>query len=844
MDREPNPRHASADAALAGSDELLEASWADRGRAVRGRELRLELLMTALFGVAAFALLVVFPPERTWEPAAAAVVLAYAIAARADFPIGSGHVVPTQLFLVPMFALAPAQLVPALVFIGLAVGVAGEAALGRTRGDRLVYCGGDAMHALGPALVISAFAGGNAFHAGADILLLAFAAQLTFDFASSSLHDLLVFGTRPRLHAKVLLWVWSVDAALAPLGLLAAEATLLTPLAALAALPLVGLLTAIAADRSKRIDHAHERLEALNRERRRREAAVQRVGDALASNLDLDALMDLVGRAATEALEGETGRARHVGAVRRDGDPRVADLLDAVEQEALQGGPEVFQREADGLHAVAASIGELPDPVGVISVARSTPFSDEERSLLVHLCAQAAVSADNLVGHERLREAEARLRHQAFHDGLTGLANRALFADRVAHALRRTLRDPEPLAVLYIDLDGFKLVNDTLGHDAGDELLVVTAERIRGVLREGDTAARLGGDEFAVLVENLPEQSEADMVAERLRATLRAPIVIRDREFTVRASIGIALPAPGADPEMVLRQADLAMYAAKSRGGDRVERFHPDMLTSADTRTELANDLAHAIESGELELHFQPIFDLATDRPHAVEALARWRHPRRGLLPPAAFIPLAEERGMIDELGRFIVDEACRAAAGWPGHPDEAPKVTVNISSAQLRVPSFARHVAKALARHGLPSHRLVLEVTESVAMATDAETQSTLHALGGLGVGLALDDFGTGFSSLSYLARTKVDLLKLDRAFLAGVDEDAVQARLVGGVMQLAHSLGVLVVAEGIERPAQLQRVLELGGQLGQGFLLGEPVDAATFAHQLARLRRVVLAP
>jgi diguanylate cyclase (GGDEF)-like protein len=826
------------------SGELLEASWTDRGRAVRGRELGLELLMTSGFVACLAALIAIAQPGEAPHPVAWAVVVAYAIAARTDFPIGSGHVVPTQLFLVPLFALAPAQLVPALVFVGLAVGVAGEAALGRTRSDRLVYCGGDAMHSLGPALVLCMFAGGDGFAAGPEVLLLAFAAQLAFDFASSSLHDLLVFGTRPKLHARVLVWVWGVDAALAPLGLMAAEATLLVPLAGLAALPLVALLSALSADRSRRIDHAHERLEALNRERRRREAAVQRVGDALASNLDIAALMDVVGRAAVEALEGEAGRAREAVRAHASGDvvgpPGAAALLDEVEVLALAASGEVAALERGGYFALAGVIGDI----GVISVARSTPFEPEERSLLAHLCTQAAASAANLVGHQRLRDAEARLRHQAFHDGLTGLANRALFSDRVAHALQRTVRDPQPLGVLYIDLDGFKLVNDTLGHDAGDELLVVAAERIRSCLRTEDTAARLGGDEFAVLLEDLPEPGEAEAVAERLRVALRAPVPIREREFVVRASIGIALPAPGADPESVLRQADLAMYSAKSRGGDRVEPFRAEMLASADTRTELANDLSRAVERGEIELHFQPIYDLETDRPHAVEALARWRHPRRGLLAPAAFIPLAEERGLIDTLGRFIVDEACRVAAGWHGGEHGPPKVTVNVSSAQLRMATFAGFVAGTLRSHGLESDRLMLEVTESVAVATDSETQATLDALGRLGVGLALDDFGTGFSSLSYLARTKVDLLKLDRAFLADVEQDAVQARLVAGVMQLAQSLGVPVVAEGIERPAQLERVRAMGGRYGQGYLFGKPVDAATFARQFDPPPAVAQAP
>ena len=312
-------------------------------------------------------------------------------------------------------------------------------------------------------------------------------------------------------------------------------------------------------------------------------------------------------------------------------------------------------------------------------------------------------------------------------------------------------------------------------------------------------------------------------------------MTVRDHECRVRASIGVAFPAPGSDAEGLLRRADLAMYAAKQRGGDRVSPFRRDMLAHADARTELANHLHAAVTLGQIELHFQPIVDLVDGGTPAIEALARWRHPRRGLLAADAFIPIAEQTGMIDELGRYLLDAACRAAATWPAGEHGAPKVAVNVSTAQLRVERFARDMAAALDRHGLPPERLIVEITESVAMASDQETRSTLAALRGLGVGLALDDFGTGYSSLSHLARTNVDLLKLDRAFLAGIDGDAAQARLLEGVLQLAASIGVSVVAEGIERADQRDRVLELGGRLGQGYLLGAPVTEEEIAARLA---------
>ena len=270
------------------------------------------------------------------------------------------------------------------------------------------------------------------------------------------------------------------------------------------------------------------------------------------------------------------------------------------------------------------------------------------------------------------------------------------------------------------------------------------------------------------------------------------------------------------------------MYVAKSDGGDRVERFEPDMLAHADARAELATDLRLAVARGEIELRFQPILDLDAGSVRAVEALARWRHARRGLLQPGDFIAIAEQTGIILELGEHIIDEACRVAADWPEVDGESPAVSVNVAAPQLRSSTFAERVAAALSRHQLPASRLVLEVTESTAIAADAETQATLAALRRLGVSLALDDFGTGYSSLSHLARLDVDLLKLDRAFLAGIDESPAQARLVGAVIQLARTLGVPVIAEGIERPAQLDRLLELGGSLGQGFLLGRPMEHA----------------
>jgi diguanylate cyclase (GGDEF)-like protein len=322
--------------------------------------------------------------------------------------------------------------------------------------------------------------------------------------------------------------------------------------------------------------------------------------------------------------------------------------------------------ERDGVHALACLIGSVAEPDAVVAVARRREFYEEERDLLAHLCRQATVSAANARSHELLRAAEARLRHQAFHDVHTGLANRALFTDRVSHALRRRARDGRSLAVLFLNLDGFKLVNDRLGHDAGDELLLTVARRIEGCVRPGDTAARFGGDEFALLLEEIGEAAQAEAIAERVRVALAAPVHIRGGEFHVRASVGLVLADAESSHEKLLRRANLAMYAAKGDGGDRVQRFHPEMLSSADSRTELAYDLRAAAAHDQLELHYQPIVDLADGSIHGVEALVRWRHPEQGLLAAGAFIGLAEEAGAMEDIERF------RFGRGVPGGRDLA----------------------------------------------------------------------------------------------------------------------------------------------------------------------------
>jgi diguanylate cyclase (GGDEF)-like protein len=417
--------------------------------------------------------------------------------------------------------------------------------------------------------------------------------------------------------------------------------------------------------------------------------------------------------------------------------------------------------------------------------------------------------------------------HEALHDSLTGLPNRSLFLDRMRHALARAEREQEPVAVLFCDLDGFKTVNDSLGHRTGDRLLVLVAERLAECLRPSDTIARLGGDEFAILLEELREPGDAARAAQRLLDALKAPFELRDREFFISASIGIA--AGKVDAETLLRDADLAMYRAKSRGKGRYAAYEPSMHTAIVERLELEVDLKRALEREELGVVYQPIFNLVDGTVTGVEALVRWHHPTRGVVMPESFVPLAEESGLIGELGRWVLQKACHQGALWrakyPGHPGLG--IGVNISGAQLREPGLVQEVADALSDSQLDPTGLTLEITETALMETFDNAIEQIDALNELGVELAIDDFGTGYSSLRYLRRLPLDVMKIERSFIGGIGGPGEEAELLRAIIDLARIFGLHVVAEGIERPEQRERLLELGCKLGQGHLLSEPLDA-----------------
>jgi diguanylate cyclase (GGDEF)-like protein len=433
----------------------------------------------------------------------------------------------------------------------------------------------------------------------------------------------------------------------------------------------------------------------------------------------------------------------------------------------------------------------------------------------------------------RLLQSRHELSHRAFHDSLTGLPNRALLFDRVAHALARrgATGDGTPIAVLFVDIDNLKVINDSLGHSRGDDVLTEIGRRLGSVIRPSDTVARLGGDEFAVLLEELAEPAAATRVAERILLVLSSPVTVGGTELDIGASIGIAISGPEShDTDTLMRAADLAMYAAKGDGKRRYRTFDPAMLAGAIERLGLERDLKLAVERDEIKLHFQPVVDLVTGRARGVEALARWTHPQRGAVGPDVFIPLAEETGLIVPLGRQLLARACselpalRAGLGEP-----ALLMAVNLSAAQLLDPGLPADLLAAVADAGITTGSLMLEITESQ-LITDLDAGvARLHELKALGVYLALDDFGTGYSSLAYLRSFPVDSIKVDKAFVDDVDDTGSDGHaLIRSIISLGQTIGVRVVAEGIERQEQRRELERLGCDRGQGYLFARPMPAA----------------
>ncbi|HWF35112.1 MAG TPA: EAL domain-containing protein [Solirubrobacteraceae bacterium] len=478
----------------------------------------------------------------------------------------------------------------------------------------------------------------------------------------------------------------------------------------------------------------------------------------------------------------------------------------------------------DGTHTVSARFGHATGGWRTVETAVDNRVDDPAVAGLV-------LSMRDVTERKTL---EDELRHQAFHDSLTGLANRALFEDRLSHAVAMAERRRRPFSVLFFDLDDFKTINDSLGHARGDELLRATANRIRDILRISDTPARLGGDEFAVLIE--AGESEARVAARRILEALAAPFVIDGRELRISASMGLALWGAGTTVEELLRNADMAMYAAKSDGKAAIRTFEPSMHRRVLERLELTGELRTALDERQFELDYQPIVELHSGRIVGVEALVRWQHPDRSRLAPDHFIGLAEETGLIVPLGRWVLETACAQARRWEvGFPDQPLQLSVNVSTRQLHEPDFIGAVDEVLRTTGLTPELLAIEITEGLLLGDRDEVVARLEGLKALGLRVAVDDFGTGYSSLSHLRHFPIDILKIDKSFVEGIDRDPAKAKLVHGIVSLGDSLLLDVVAEGIEQQGQANEFTGMRLPLAQGFLFFPPMPGHEIAALLA---------
>jgi diguanylate cyclase (GGDEF)-like protein/PAS domain S-box-containing protein len=571
-------------------------------------------------------------------------------------------------------------------------------------------------------------------------------------------------------------------------------------------------LVALAYLRFVRLSHASDDARALLRSQERRARVVAAnasdasvVVDAYATILDdVPELAALVGRPELPT--------------------QGTNLFDLVQLEGVEDPLQQFRRFAELPGEVLETEVKLVDPHG------------EDRWIgarVVNLLDDPDIAGVlvNLHDITRRKQVEDELAYQAFHDALTGLANRSLFMDRVDHAIRRNARTGLDIAVVFLDLDGFKSVNDSLGHAAGDALLCEVAERLKAAVRSEDTVARLGGDEFAVLLEQTRGPiEEAVTVCERILATLSEPIVVEGQPKSVGASLGIAIGSPEATTASLLRDADVAMYRAKEGGRGRWVVHDSEMRTEAAERLQLETDLLGALDGGELRLMYQPVVELGSGEVISFEALLRWDHPTLGLIPPDRFIPIAEQSGLILPIGAWVLKEACRQASEWhrahPEHRDLA--IAVNVSARQVASPDLVPQVLRALAQSGLDPAKLALELTESTLVRDPHTAAARLHELRALGVKLAIDDFGTGYSSLSYLRQFPVDILKIDRSFVSTITEPGKVPAIVRGLLDLGRTLELTTVAEGVELALQADQLRDELCDFAQGYLFAGPLDAA----------------
>jgi diguanylate cyclase (GGDEF)-like protein/PAS domain S-box-containing protein len=527
----------------------------------------------------------------------------------------------------------------------------------------------------------------------------------------------------------------------------------------------------------------------------------------------------------TQALRGADTRdlAQHVVRV-------VAGALEADSVSlALAGEPTVHTSEGperDGGTAIPIQAQE--GEVGAIAV-----HPRNRRALSGDDAVFLQAIADIMAGLHDRRENERRIRHQALHDPLTGLPNRALLRDRLEHALSRTARTGGQVGVVYLDLDQFKVINDSLGHETGDALLQLVAPRLASELRSADTLARLGGDEFVVLCDDAEDPAGPLRLAQRLVAVFEEPFELDGDALFVGASAGVALSGPGATPRSLLRDADAAMYKAKALGRGRCELFDDELRQQVLGRLRIETSLRNALPAGELRLVFQPIVDLYTGETVETEALLRWLSAEHGFVSPADFIPVAEDTGLIVPIGAWVLAEACRSAAAWRAAGSTAG-VSVNLSPRQLAQPDLVAHVAQVLAETGLEPGALTLEITESTLLGGGDRPLQALGEIKDLGIRLALDDFGTGYSSLAYLTRLPLDELKLDRAFIARLEPGSQETEVTAAIMEMASAMHLQVVAEGVETPEHLEMLQALGCPLGQGFYFARPLPPADLEQHL----------
>jgi len=533
---------------------------------------------------------------------------------------------------------------------------------------------------------------------------------------------------------------------------------------------------------------------------------------------------------------------------------RLDALAEELRAEVRTAGPRTWRAQA--LARAAAELNAEITPLaetyavslGATARRLSTFIWSAGGALAVIVLAWAIVTTRRSLAHlqsmqAQQREAEQALARMAHYDALTGLANRTLFHDRLGQAIARAHRSERTVALLFLDLDRFKEINDSLGHEAGDRVLQEAAARLRHNLREGDSIARLGGDEFTVILEDIHGEAEVRAIAQKLMRAFAEPIAANGQDLFVTLSIGIALyPRDGDDAENLLRHADTAMYQAKSEGRDGFQFYAPTMSAAASERLTLEGRLRQALERGEFMLHYQPVVRLDTGEIASVEALLRWRHPEEGLVSPARFVGVAEQTGLIVPIGEWVLREACAQAARWQAEGLRPLRVAVNLSARQFRKGGLADTVRRALEAAALESRWLMLEITESLLMDNPLASGAVLQQLRAMGTHMALDDFGTGYSSLAYLKHFPIDIIKIDRSFVHDIATDADDAAIVRATIGLASSLGMHTTAEGVENAEQIAFLRENGCRFAQGYFFSPPVEPLAFAALLRTERPLAL--